>query len=127
MNEDSSKLKLDFTEVKSAFAATEEAFRERQEQFWSSLTPAQQLDAFCAVARRIYKGEIEDRGTFRYVLYDVFGFGPDSYVAAQLAGYFAIHNSIYDADHDSRLLRKFCEINNIEGAEEKMLNFWKDF
>ena len=120
MNEDSSEIKSDLADV-------EEAFREKQEKFWDSLSPEQQLQAFCAVARRIYKGEIEDRGTFRYVLYDVFGFGPDSYVPAQLAGYFAIHNSIYDADHDSRLLRKFCEVNGIENVEEKMLNFWKDF
>ncbi len=45
------------------------------EDFWNSLSKEDQLKAFCAISRRIYKGEIEDRGTYRYVLYDVFGFG----------------------------------------------------
>ena len=66
------------------------------EDFWNSLSKEDQLKAFCAISRRIYKGEIEERGTYRYVLYDVFGFGPDAYAAAQLAGYLTIHNAIYD-------------------------------
>lgn len=66
------------------------------EDFWNSLSKEDQLKAFCAISRRIYKGEIEDRGTYRYVLYDVFGFSPDAYAAAQMAGYLEIHNSIYD-------------------------------
>jgi hypothetical protein len=66
------------------------------EDFWNSLSKEDQLKAFCAISRRIYKGEIEDKGTYRYVLYNVFGFGPDAYAAAQLAGYLTIHNAIYD-------------------------------
>jgi hypothetical protein len=54
----------------------------------------QQLNAFCAVVRRIYKGELEDKGTYRYVLYNIFGFGPESYVPAQMAGFLGLHNSI---------------------------------
>ena len=38
------------------------------EAFWKSLTKEQQLQAFCAVSRRIRKGEIELGGSYRYVL-----------------------------------------------------------
>jgi hypothetical protein len=44
--------------------------------------------------RRIHKGEVEDRGSYRHVLYSVFGFGPEAYTLAQGAGYLDIHNSI---------------------------------
>jgi hypothetical protein len=71
-----------------------------QEEYWNSLTKEQQLLAFCAVCRRILKGDIVDKGTYRYVLYDVFGFGPEAYLSAQLAGYMAIHNSIFTSEQE---------------------------
>lgn len=94
-----------------------------QEQYWNSLTKEQQLLAFCAVARRIHKGDIVDKGSYRYVLYQVFGFGPEAYAPAQLAGYLDIHNSIFTHDHESRLLGAFCTKYNIENAEQKITEF----
>jgi hypothetical protein len=67
---------------------------EDQEKYWSSLTPEQQLDAFCCISRRIVDGELTKKGSYRYVLYDVFGWGPESYLPAQVAGYLTIHNAI---------------------------------
>lgn len=81
----------------------------KQEEYWNSLTKEQQLDAFCAVVRRIYRGEIEENGSYRYVLYNVFGFGPEAYAPAQMAGYLAIHNQIFGEDHETRLLEQFCK------------------
>ena len=74
---------------------------QESEDYWNSLTKDQQLKVFCAVSRRIYKGEIEDRGTYRYVLYDMFHFGPEAYAQAQLSGYLAIHNAIFDSEEAS--------------------------
>ena len=56
------------------------------EAFWNSLTDQQRLDVFCAVSRRIFRGEVEEQGSYRYVLYTVFGFGPEAYVPAQVSG-----------------------------------------
>ena len=80
-------LRNTFNEI---MAAEEKA----SEDFWNSLRQEDQLKAFCAVVRRIYKGEIEDKGSYRHVLYDVFRFGPEAYTLAQGAGYLEIHNSI---------------------------------
>lgn len=96
---------------------------EDQEQWWNSLSKEDQLKAFCAVARRIHKGELEDKGTYRWVLYDVFGFGPEAYAPAQMAGYLDIHNSIVDSEYDTRLIRAFCQANKIENYEEKIQNW----
>lgn len=68
---------------------------DEQESFWNSLSKEDQLKAFCAVVRRIHEGDVELNGSYRYVLYDVFEFGPESYVRAQYAGYLDIHNLIY--------------------------------
>ena len=81
------------------------AFQEKMEQeeklsedFWQSLSKEQQLQAFCAVMRRLYKGEIEENRTYRGMLYDVFGFGPESYATAQMSGFLTIHNCIWTSE-----------------------------
>jgi hypothetical protein len=66
----------------------------QQEVFWATLTPEQQLDVFCCVVRRIVDGELVQKGSYRYVLYDVFKWGPEAYLPAQIAGYMALHNAI---------------------------------
>lgn len=90
-------MKID-EELRKEFENYANDLKEKSEAFWNSLTEEQQLDAFCAVSRRIHQGEIVDKGTYRYVLYDVFGFGPEAYVPAQFSGYLEIHNSIVKHD-----------------------------
>jgi len=64
--------------------------------YWKNLSYDDQLKAFYSVVKRIHKGELEDRGSYRWILYDVFGFGPDSYVIGMDCGFLELHNSIYD-------------------------------
>jgi hypothetical protein len=80
-----------------------------QESFWNSLSKDDQLKAFCAVMRRLHKGEIEDGGSYRYILYDVFGFGPESYAQAQCAGFLEIHNAIYTKEELEEFIDKRTE------------------
>ena len=74
----------------------EEEERHRINVWWNSLDPQTQQDAFYAVVERIHKGDIEDKGTYRYVLYDVFGWGPESYAMGMGCGYMNLHNAIYN-------------------------------
>ena len=112
-----------FEEISNKWTEVMDKIGKDSEDYWNSLSKEDQLKAFCAVSRRIYKGEIEERGTYRYVLYDVFGFGPEAYAPAQLAGYLTIHNAIYDEDHDERLLAAFASENGIENPEEAVKEF----
>ena len=79
----------------NTFTIAMKEIEEKSEQYWNSLTKEQQLDVFCAISRRIYLGEIEQQGSYRYILYEIFGFDTEAYIQAQDAGYLAIHNSIY--------------------------------
>jgi hypothetical protein len=119
MNEE---LKDSLSEIGRAWNEAMENIERASEDYWNSLTKEQQLDAFCAVCRRIYKGDVVDKGTYRYVLYNVFGFGPEAYAQAQMAGYLTIHNSIFDVDHDDKLLTKFAEFCGV--PEAKVSEFW---
>lgn len=69
-------------------------YDQKANDFWSNLTSEQQLMAFYSVCKRITKGELEDQGTYRYVLYEVFGFGLEAYSVGIDCGYMNLHNSI---------------------------------
>lgn len=95
-------------EFSKVFNEVMDEIEKDSEAYWNSLSKEDQLKAFCAVSRRIVQGELVDKGSYRHVLYGVFGFGPEAYAPAQLAGYLTIHNSIMADDHDVRLLEAFC-------------------
>lgn len=67
------------------------------ESFWNGLSYEDKLRAFYAVTKRIYKAEVEDRGSYRYALYDVFGFGADAYMIGMDCHYLDLHNLLFDA------------------------------
>lgn len=86
-----------------------ETVKQEQETYWNSLSNEQQLDLFCCVVRRLVDGELKDRGSYRYVLYNVFGFGMESYGLALDAGYMSLHNSIIPDDEEKEMLDKETE------------------
>ena len=88
-------------ELWSAMEDWAEAQREYEQEYdkeatdyWDSLTQEQQLLAFYSVCKRIYKGDIQDEGSYRHVLYSVFGFDMSSYAIGMMCNYMDIHNSI---------------------------------
>ncbi len=81
-------------ELSKAMQEAAIAYEQQAEQWWNSLTYDDKLLAFYSVVKRIYKGDIEDQGSYRYVLYDVFGFGPDAYGIGMDCGYLELHNAI---------------------------------
>jgi len=95
---DSKTLIETLDELRPLFEGVFNKIEEESEDFWNSLSHDDQLKVFCAVVRRIHKGEIQDGGSYRYVLYDVFNFGPEAYMQAQMSGYLDIHNSIYQKE-----------------------------
>jgi len=71
-------------------------YEQECDAYWDSLSKEDQLKAFYSVCKRILKGDVVDRGSYRYVLYDVFEFEPDAYRAGMDCGYFSIHNIIFE-------------------------------
>lgn len=114
MDEKTEKAMQELSEISDRFQAAMKAEEEHQEQYWNSLTKEQQLMAFCAISRRIYDGEIKQGGTYRYVLYNVFGFGSEAYVSAQCAGYMEIHNALFTGRDEEVLLKNFAEFAKID-------------
>lgn len=77
--------------------------------FWDGLSYEDKCNAFHAVVSRIFDGEIKEKGSYRYVLYDIFGFGPDMYVRGMNCGFMALHNSIMTDEQFNEANKWMCE------------------
>ena len=79
--------------------------------WWEALSYDDKLRAFYSVVKRIYEGDVKQQGSYRYVLYDVFGFGPDAYGLGMECGYMSLHNSIM-SDKDQQIIHEYYETKN---------------
>ena len=77
---------------------TKEAKEKECDEYWDSLSYEDKQKAFYSVVKRIYRGEIEEKGTYRYILYDIFGFGPEAYILGMDCGFMYLHNAIVDGE-----------------------------
>jgi len=71
-------------------------YEEENDAWWDGLTEKEREGAFYAVCKRIHQAELMDHGTYRYALYDVFGFNEGMYRKGMDCGYMALHNTIGD-------------------------------
>lgn len=78
------------------------------DEYWDKLDYEEKLKAFYSVCKRIYKADVVDQGSYRYSLYEVFGFGADAYVVGMECNYMDIHNYIQDgvASHKEYVEKK---------------------
>ena len=82
----------------------------KNDEWWDSLTEQEREDAFYAVCKRIWQADGKDGGTYRYALYDVFGFDPGMYALGMECGYMSIHNAICEGEEFS----KMKSVNRVE-------------
>jgi hypothetical protein len=90
--------KMSLFDTLSLYSALYKEVADNYEQdantWWDALSEEDRLLAFYSVCKRIHKGELEDQGSYRHVLYSVFGFGPEAYAIGMECGFLEIHNSI---------------------------------
>lgn len=98
------------------WAEADQRYEDENDAWWNSLSKQEREDAFYAVVKRIYQAEIVDQGTYRYALYDVFGFGSHMYIQGMSCGFMELHNSIYTREemrklHDRELAAAGINVN----------------
>jgi hypothetical protein len=68
--------------------------------WWEDASPETREMAFLAVTALMHKAELQHKGSYRWALYNVFGFDEGMYVAAMEAGYMDIHNALVRASEE---------------------------
>lgn len=88
------------------------------DKYWNNLSYEDKLKAFYSVCKRIHKGELKDKGSYRWVLYDVFEFDPSAYAIGMECGYMAIHNAIVDIDEFEKLRKENIDLKKKLATEK---------
>lgn len=90
-------------------------FEEENDAWWDGLTEDEREAAFYAVCKRIWQADGVDRGSYRYGIYEVFGFDPGMYMMGMDCGYMSIHNAIFDGQD----LIAMRQVNRFEVIDEE--------
>ncbi len=102
------------------FAKAADEWQQMANSYYSSLEPEEQLWAFCAIVEKLCKGELDEKRSYRGVLYQTFGWGPGAYGAAQHAGFLSLHNSIYRFEDLETVFTRTLEELEIEVEPEQL-------
>jgi len=114
MSEKQKKALDKLAELSQEMEKDRKIYEHDNDTWWNGLTEEERQDAFYAVVKRIHKAEIEDRGTYRYALYNVFGFDPGMYMRGMDCGYMNLHNSIFDSTELAAMKR----VNRLEVIDD---------
>ena len=107
-------------ETGNAFAKAMDEYQQMANSYYSGLEPEEQLWAFCSIIEKLCKGELDEHRSYRGVLYDTFGWGPEAYAAAQCAGFLGLHNSIYRFEDLEHVFKETLKELDIEVDPEKL-------
>jgi len=102
------------------FAKAADAYQQMANSYYSSLEPEEQLWAFCSIVEKLSKGELDEHRSYRGILYDTFGWGPEAYAAAQCAGFLGLHNSIYRFEDLEAVFKNTLKELEIEVENDKL-------
>jgi len=85
----------EWLEAQRAYKEATEQYEADTDDWWEKLSEEDRERAFYSVCKRIHKGDYEKQGSYRYVLYQIFGFDMSMYGVGMDCGYMDIHNAIF--------------------------------
>lgn len=106
--EKSNNLMQVLSDASQAYQKAAEEYEAEASAWWEALPYDDKLRAFYSVVKRIHDGDIKQQGSYRYVLYDIFGFGPDAYGLGMECGYMSLHNAI-KTDEEEQIIHDYYE------------------
>ena len=91
-----------------------EQYEQKAKEYYDSFGMDNQLLLFFYITNVIFKNYFKDNGSYRGLLYDKFGFGPEAYSLGMDSGMFALHNAISTPDESEErfnILVKFLKLD----------------
>ena len=89
-------------------------YKEKAKDYFNSLSQDDQMLMFFHVTNSIFENYYKDKRSYRGLLYDKFGFSPDSYSLGMDSGMFAIHNDLTIPEDREEMLRLIVKHFNLE-------------
>jgi len=85
--------KDEIEKFRKAYRSAMEDYWQEAQKFWESLDPEKRLLALIYVSKILYD-HAREGGTYRYLIYERFGFGFEAYAPLQHFGLLDVHNLI---------------------------------
>ena len=125
MNEEQEKALQELSDLSQVMEDQKLRFESKLDDWWNNLPRHEREWAFYSVCKRIYQGEIVDKGSYRYVLYDILGFDGGMYAHGMDCGYMALHNVIGDGV-EYNAMRRVNRLEVIDGTGRICVRYLKD-
>jgi hypothetical protein len=98
----------------------QEQYTKKAKEYYDSLGMDNQLLLFFYITNLIFENYFKDNGSYRGLLYDKFGFGPEAYSLGMDSGMFALHNSISTPDELEERFQAFMKFAKLDLSKEDM-------
>lgn len=97
-----------------------ENYKKRAKEYFESLEINIQFLLFFHITNTIYENYFNDKGSYRGLLYDKFGFGPESYGLGLDSGMFSVHNAISTPEENEAKFQALVKYLKLDLPKEKM-------
>jgi hypothetical protein len=97
-------------------------YKNRAKEYFESLETDNQLMLFFYITNCIFENYFKGSGSYRGLLYDKFGFGPDSYSIGLDSGMFSVHNAISTPEDIEKRFEAFMKFINVEMSKEDLIS-----
>jgi hypothetical protein len=125
MNDERSKALQELSDIGQEMEKSRKVYEHDNDTWWNGLSEQEREDAFYAVCKRIHKAELQDKGSYRYALYNVFGFDPGMYMRGMDCGYMNLHNSIFDSN-ELAAMKRVNRLEVIDDTGRALVKYLKD-
>ena len=114
---------LNSDEYKEYLEIQEEAleqYTQKAKEYFESLETDNQLLLFFHITNQIFENYFKDNSSYRGLLYDKFGFGPESYTIGMDSGMFAIHNAISTPDESEERFNTLVKFLKLDLSKKEL-------
>ena len=99
-----------------------EQYKQKAKEYFDSLEIDNQLLLFFYITNVIFENYFKDNGSYRGLLYDKFGFGPEAYSLGMDSGMFTLHNSISTPNENEEKFQKLMKFLDLDLTKEQMIS-----
>jgi len=112
----------EFKEILKAEEQALEQYKQKSKEYFDSLALDNQLLLFFHITNVIFENYFKDNGSYRGLLYDKFGFGPEAYSLGCDSGMFTLHNSISTPDELEERFVKLVDYLKLDLSKEELIS-----
>lgn len=95
-------------------------YKQKAKDYFESLETDNQLLLFFYITNVIFENYFNDNGSYRGLLYDKFGFGPEAYSLGCDSGMFTLHNAISTPDELEERFQKLIKFLKLDLTKDQI-------